>query len=252
MGELVRNKYCEIGVLRNEADVEQNFARRLLEDLGYSDTQILPKQSLDSLRVGGMRGHPHKNYKPDFALRVSRKIRWIVEAKTPDENLDEHEWQARAYCVLLNGSGSGGKVTKFHLLTNGRETRLYDPALNDALLVLKFADFVDGNQKFEQLITIIDDGILSGDDYKWFRDKLREWFLIRSVVSLPGDAFQRSNARVKTSYVIAEKRDPTSRQDQPPVFMYPCQFVGIDDPKRQRARASDVIARQNAEKSRRS
>ena len=32
-----------------------------------------------------------------------------------------------------------------------------------------------------KLVTVIDDGILSGDDYKWFRDKLREWFLIRAV-----------------------------------------------------------------------
>jgi hypothetical protein len=73
--------------LRNEADVEQNFVRRLLEDFQYSDTQILPKQSLDALTIGGMRGHPRRNYKPDFGIRVSRKIRWIVEAKSPDEDL---------------------------------------------------------------------------------------------------------------------------------------------------------------------
>lgn len=97
-------------------------------------------------------------------------------------------------------------------------------------------------------ITVIDDGILSGDDHKEFRHQIREWFLIRAVISLPGDAFQRSNARVKTSYLIAEKRDPDVTQTQPPVFMYPCQYVGIDDPKRQRARAGDTDARQLAEK----
>jgi type I restriction enzyme M protein len=98
-----------------------------------------------------------------------------------------------------------------------------------------------------KLVTIIDDGILSGDEYKWFRDKLREWFLIRAVISLPGDAFQRSNARVKTSFLIAEKRDPEKVQAQPPVFMYPCQYIGIDDPKRQRARAGDAEARRLAQ-----
>jgi len=76
---------------------------------------------------------------------------------------------------------------------------------------------------------------------------LREWFLIRAVISLPGDAFQRSNARVKTSYLIAEKRDPEKVQTQPPVFMYPCQYIGIDDPKRQRARAGDAEARRLAQ-----
>jgi type I restriction enzyme M protein len=99
-----------------------------------------------------------------------------------------------------------------------------------------------------RLLTIIDDGVLSGDDYRWFRDKLREWFLIRAVISLPGDAFQRSNARVKTSYLIAEKRDSEKgAQAQPPVFMYPCRYVGIDDPKRQRPRPGDVEARRAAE-----
>ncbi len=97
-----------------------------------------------------------------------------------------------------------------------------------------------------RLVTIIDDGILSGEDHNWFRDKLRDWFLIRAVISLPGDAFQRSNARVKTSYLIAEKRDPMVTQAQPPVFMYPCRYVGIDDPKRQRARAGDAEARRLA------
>ncbi len=630
-----KNKYCSIDTLRNEADVEQNFARRLLEDLGYSDSEIMPKQSLDALRVGGMRGHPQKKYKPDFGLRANRKVRWIVEVKTRDESLDMHEWQPRAYCVLLNGAGNGEKAVRYYLLTNGENTRLYDPGLNDAILKLRFTDFIDGNTKFERLrsllsrniildvastpvgptlrlvkrqlsdvnaafswchqhiyrkddisqsdaftefvklislklmsdrkirdehpeilendaieipvgevdfclhwielnernthnpvndilfrnfmtqmereiatgerkrifevndqiklkpetiqgvvkrleniflfgidadlngrlfetflnatmrgkdlgqfftprsmvklgvqlcqlkvyvangqngrhtdtlidaccgsggflidalddmwkkvdrknlsatekhkikksiannsivgidvanapklariarlnmylhgdggtrifhlnaldketldaatdspditnekkelrkltrtaafdvaltnppfakaldrttdeekrildayevgreggavrtsvrscllfaeryrdllrvggrlVTIIDDGILSGDDYKWFRDKLREWFLIRAVVSLPGDAFQRSNARVKTSYLVAEKRDPDAEQAQPPVFMYPCQYIGIDDPKRQRVRAGDAAARRLAE-----
>ncbi len=626
----MKNKYGDSADLRNEADVEQNFARRLLEDFGYSDSEILPKQSLDSLTVGGMRGHPQRKYKPDFGLRVARKIRWIIEAKAPDENLDSHEWQPRQYCMLLNGRKAGDKPVKYHLLTNGLESRLYDRDLNEPLLKLKFTDFANGNQKFVQLqalvgrlriledneyvgptirlekpplgevnaafswchqhiyrkddisqsdaftefvklialklmsdrrirdrhpeilvneaieipigevefcvhwieleessstspindilfkrfmddmkreiarerrkpifedddfirlkpetikgvvrrlekiflfgidadlngrlfetflnatmrgkdlgqfftprsivelgvelaklrvgagkdghtdtvidaccgtggflidaladmwakagaknisdtersslkieiannhivgvdvangpklariarlnmylhgdggtrifhlnaldkkiddhptdspeivkekrefrkligengfdvaltnppfakaydrstdeesslldhyevgkegnalrasvrsallyaeryrdllkiggrlVTVIDDGILSGDDYRWFRDKLREWFLIRAVISLPGDAFQRSNARVKMSYLIAEKRDPESQQAQPPVFMYPCQYVGIDDPKRQRARPGDAEARRLA------
>jgi type I restriction enzyme M protein len=98
-----------------------------------------------------------------------------------------------------------------------------------------------------KLVTVIDDGILGGDSYRWFREQLREWFLIRAVVSVPGDAFQRSNARVKTSYLVAERRGDDDSQDQPPIFMYPCQFVGLDDPKRQRARAGDAELRVAAE-----
>lgn len=632
----MRNKFCKLSTLRNEADVEQNFVRRLLEDLGYSDEEIVPKQSLEFLTVGGMRGRPQAPYRPDFGIRLKKRVCWIVEAKALDEDLDKHEWQPRAYCVLLNGTGKG-KPVRYHLLTNGRETRLYDPDLNDPILPsLGFADFRDGNRRYialqkllsrntfqetqstatattlklekrslsdvnaafswchqhiyrkddisqsdaftefvklislklmsdrrirdrhpeilnqesieipvsevdfslhwiatnernahnpindilfrnfmadmerqiardkrkrifepgeqislkpetirgvvrrlegiflfgidadlngrlfetflnatmrgkdlgqfftprslvklgvqlcqikvhvpdgqggrhtdtivdaccgsggflidaladmwtkasrlnisatEQadlkrniahnhlvgidvanapklariarlnmylhgdggtrifhvnaldkgiadsptdgpdiikekaelrrllrgpgfdvaltnppfakaydrsteaesrildgyvigrehtgprgsvrsallfieryrdllrpggrLVTIIDDGILSGDDYRWFRTRLRQWFLLRAVVSLPGDAFQRSNARVKTSYLLAEKRDPQQEQEQPPIFMYPCQYVGIDDPKRQRARPGDAEAREQAER----
>src|SRR5689334_13982671 len=147
----MRNKYCDSDALRNEADVEQNFVRRFLEDLGYSDAEIRPKNSLDELVVGGMRGQPQQGYRPDFGLRVNRKVRWIVEAKGPGESLDQHEWQPRAYCVLLNGAEADERPVRYHLLTNGGETRLYDPNLNRPLLTLDFEDFDDRNEKFRAL-----------------------------------------------------------------------------------------------------
>ena len=86
-----------------------------------------------------------------------------------------------------------------------------------------------------RLVTVIDDGILSGQDYTWFRDFLRERFIVRAVASLPGDAFQRSQARVKTSILVLEKTPVGEAPDrQGDVFMYPCRFVGIDDPARRR------------------
>ena len=39
----MRNLFCDHSDLRNEADVEQNFVRRLIETLGYSDKVIRPK-----------------------------------------------------------------------------------------------------------------------------------------------------------------------------------------------------------------
>ena len=97
-----------------------------------------------------------------------------------------------------------------------------------------------------RLVSIIDDGILSGQTYEDFRNYLRKKFLIRAVVSLPGDAFQRSQARVKTSIVILEKRDPAEKQEQGPVFRYACRYVGIDDPERQRTLPIDAVNRVKA------
>lgn len=128
----------------------------------------------------------------------------------------------------------------------GRDKGVPRQSVRSALLFLeRYRDLLKPGGR---LVTVVDDGILSGDDYKWFRNHLREWFLIRAVVSLPGDAFQRANARVKTSYLVAERRaDAHPPQKQPPVFMYPCRYVGLDDPKRQRARAGDQELKRLAE-----
>jgi len=96
-----------------------------------------------------------------------------------------------------------------------------------------------------RLITVIDDSVLGAPSYAWVRDYLRERFLVRAVISLPGDAFQRSKARVKTSLIVLEKkRDP--QEEQPPVFMYYTTAVGIDDPPRQRTLPIDRINRRRA------
>lgn len=50
---------------------------------------------------------------------------------------------------------------------------------------------------------------------------------------------------MKTSYIVLERR-AAANQENPPVFMYPCQFVGNDDPKRQRPRAGDAELRELA------
>jgi type I restriction enzyme M protein len=98
-----------------------------------------------------------------------------------------------------------------------------------------------------RLVTVIDDGILSGHEYKWFRNFIRENFAVRGVISLPGDAFQRSDARVKTSLLLLEKceRDKGAER-QGAVFMFPCRFVGIDDPARRRVMPIDRENRASA------
>ena len=96
-----------------------------------------------------------------------------------------------------------------------------------------------------RLVSVIDDGLLSGSDSAWFREFLREKFIVKAVVSLPGDAFQRSKARVKTSLIVLTKKK-NEMESQPDVFMYPCRFVGIDDPARQRVLPVDEKLRKSA------
>ncbi len=147
----MRNKYCEFETLHNEADVEQNFVRRLLEDLGYSDREIRPKDSLNALTVGGMRGRRQGLYRPDFALLVDGAVRCLVEVKEPGARLDNHEWQVRAYAVLLNGENSDERPVRYYLLTNATETRVYHIDRNRPLFTIAFTAFEEGTARFDEL-----------------------------------------------------------------------------------------------------
>ncbi len=79
-----------------------------------------------------------------------------------------------------------------------------------------------------RLLTVIDDGLLAGDDFAHVRNFLRREFIIRGVISLPGDAFQRSGARAKTTVLYLEKRK-RGETGQPDVFVFECRYVGLDD-----------------------
>ncbi len=147
-----RNIFCALEDLHNEADVEQFFVFRLLSALQYPDDAIRPKSSLSSLVVGGMRGIPQGEYRPDFALKKQHRIRWIIEAKAPGEALDRHVWQPKGYCMLLNGEFRDTNPTKYYLLTNGQKTRLYSWDRNAPELELDFEDFKHNNSKYNALI----------------------------------------------------------------------------------------------------
>ncbi|MFE7115374.1 N-6 DNA methylase [Streptomyces sp. NPDC057654] len=97
-----------------------------------------------------------------------------------------------------------------------------------------------------RLVTVIDDSILGGDREKRIRSYVRDKFIVKAVVSLPGDAFQRSQARVKTSVVVLQKKHHPD-EEQTPVFMYYCTRVGIDEVARQRVLPIDEENRRAAE-----
>lgn len=136
------------------------------------------------------------------------------------------------------------KTKREKVILNEYELAKGEEKLKSSLMF--FERYYDVLKAGGRLISVIDDGILSGSSFEDFRDYLRRRFLVRGLVSLPGDAFQRSQARVKTSFVILEKREPGTNQEQGPVFKYACRYVGVDDPKRQRTLPIDVENRRRA------
>ncbi|GAB3636740.1 N-6 DNA methylase [Hymenobacter arcticus] len=152
----MNNKFGSLLDMHNEADVEQIFVRRLLKDLGFSDSSIRPKDSISAFHLSkGSKKKADESYKPDFAILHEEKVRFIVEAKAPNEKLDSHVWQPAAYCLQLNRNYISDSPVNYYILTNGRETRLYEWRQSEPLMTLQFEDFIDGNASFNALRKII-------------------------------------------------------------------------------------------------
>ena len=79
-----------------------------------------------------------------------------------------------------------------------------------------------------RLITVIDDSLLANPQFGYVRDFIRNRFLIRAIISLPGDTFRRQGSRVKTSVLVLEKRC-LGDEEQPDCFGYFAVHLGVDD-----------------------
>lgn len=76
-----------------------------------------------------------------------------------------------------------------------------------------------------RILAIIDESILSGESYSGVREFIRDTFIILGIVSLPGDAFRRAEARVKTSILILRPRK--EGEEQGDVFMEQSVYQGL-------------------------
>ena len=75
---------------------------------------------------------------------------------------------------------------------------------------------------------------------------IRKHFLIRAIISLPGDTFRRSGSRVKTSTLVLKKK--TSLQDmQPKCFYFFAEHIGLDDLNTKASEQDVMDAREKAE-----
>lgn len=98
-----------------------------------------------------------------------------------------------------------------------------------------------------KLITVIDNTILNSEQFGYVRDFIRNKFIIRAVISLHGDAFQQSKARVKTSLIYLEKKNNVNEQ-QPDVFMTFSTCLGVDDKPITTSQSVIIKAREEADK----
>jgi len=146
------NIYCDRQDLTNEASVETFFVNRMLADLGIPDKAVRTKTSIETVKLS--RGSKKYNYRPDYLVLVKGKPVLVIDAKSPEEKIEDHIEQCAHYCLVINRK-SDKKPLKHFLLTNGIKTGLYKWESDKAILELSFEDFEFGNAKYEKLRSLI-------------------------------------------------------------------------------------------------
>ena len=96
------------------------------------------------------RGRKRELYKPDYLLVCAKQPRWLVEVKATDEKIEDFTYQGAGYALQINRKHKA-RPLRYYMLTNGLLTRVYMWDQEEAILSLRFSDFVEGNTKFESL-----------------------------------------------------------------------------------------------------
>lgn len=168
-----------------------------------------------------------KNIKPDKS--DSRQIQLETEDMMKHFNLNSFDVVLTnppfSMWYDLNDDAQAKVLNEYQLLKTEGTTKLKNRLRGSAMFIERYYDLLKLGGK---LISIIDETVLSSPDYDYVRNFIRDNFIIKAIISLHGDAFQMSSARVKTSMIYLEKKRKLT-DIQPAAFMYSSICLGVDD-----------------------
>ena len=173
-----KNDFCKRSNLTNEASVENWFVDRLLAYLGFDEDDILVKTSIREFKVG--QGARASLYKPDYIVTVNGFPTVVVDAKHPEESIDDWTSQCSSYCLELNKLYEYNPVEYF-VLTNGLSTKVYKWDRAKPLVELSFEDFTEGNEALSALKGTISKDALKGLDRAKREDLMESPFELRTI-----------------------------------------------------------------------
>lgn len=145
-----QNKFCKLASLRNESDVEQFLVLPILAELGFTSEYLETKATIPAASIG--KGKKKRSYIPDYqgyTRKNKQKPVLIVDAKSPNESVDEGVGDAQLYASVIRRRMETPKPEQFCIGANGHKLIVKHYDSDTALHDLDFADFVDGNQKYE-------------------------------------------------------------------------------------------------------
>ena len=112
---------------RNESEVESKFiVQYLLPKLGYSPDNWHQEVAFGSIRVDFL---AFAAQVIPFVLDANSPLSLVMEAKHPNQNLNNHVYRLKKYLTSLN--------VQYALLTNGKEIRIYQRNQTDIQLVFQ-------------------------------------------------------------------------------------------------------------------
>lgn len=147
---MVKNLFCELKDLKNEASVESLFVDRLLKALDYPDSRVTRKESISEITIG--KGRKKENYKPDYVLLDSAGEPIIVlDAKSPDEKPERYHYQVSSYALNINQKYANKNPIRYVILTNGLRFIVYPWDSELPVFFLRFEDFQAKDEKWLNL-----------------------------------------------------------------------------------------------------
>ena len=199
-----KNDFCRRSNLTNEASVENWFVDRFIAYLGFKEEDILIKTSIREFKVG--QGSRSSLYKPDYVLLVNGFPTVVIDAKHPNQSIEEWTSQCSSYCLELNKLYEYNPVEYF-LLTNGIVTKAYKWDLAKPSIEMQFEEFTEGNELLAKLKATISKQALKALDRVKREDLMESPFALRKI-SL--DEMATIFTKLHKHTWEAEKKTPSS------------------------------------------
>lgn len=209
-----QNMFCKKSDLTNESSVEIFFINRLLGFLGYSDSDIKTKHSISEIEVG--RGSRREKYKPDYICFVNNKPSLIIDAKSPEETIENYLYQISGYALGINQKFKEDNPVRYVILSNGLKTNLYRWDNQEPLLSLDFDDFDKKTEKFQHFSKYVSyEGILNQiipevEDFEFYKppiDFIKETFAKAHNIIWKKEKISPTDAFYEFSKIIFIKID---------------------------------------------
>ena len=227
------NKYCSVSNLRNESDVEQFFVSPLLGELDFTADYLQTKRIVTAKQIG--KGKRRRSYIPDYVGYLtssqSRPV-LVVDAKGPGRDADEGVDDAQLYASVIRRGIASPKPEQYCVGINGHTCIVKHFDSDEELHRLSFADFVDGNPKFEAFKSQLSRATLAA---KMSTMVANEPFEFRKVT--PNDLpsiFEACHRKIRK----AEKRSPASAFYEFSKLMY----IKIDEDRHVKSRIGTGVS----------